>query len=123
MRYGCLNLAIVAIMALGFSGCSELGMCKKNSLFALDSPDGRYRVEVVSADCVGTSRARWVVMKTLDGAFHDSKSVAIYDDSDPDLDLKITVKWVGNDHMIIHTHGAKVWSFQPNWHDVKIMEK
>ncbi len=118
-----LGLWPVSLMALAMSGCSELGMCSKESLFAIDSPDGRYRVEVVSADCVGTSRARWVVMKKLSGALHDSKSVAIFDDSNPDVDLKISVKWVGSDRMIIHTHGAKVWSFQPNWHDVKIMEK
>ena len=123
MRYNVLRLTVFATLVLALSGCSELGMCSKESLFAIDSPDGRYQVEVVSADCVGTSKARWVVMKKLAGAFHDSKSVAIFDDSDPDIDLEISVKWVGSDRMVIHTHGAKVWSFQPNWHDVKIMEK
>lgn len=117
------GLTVVLMAALSLAGCSELGMCSKEILSEVDSPDGRYSVELVSAKCVGTSKARWVVMKKLAGAFHDSKSVAIFDDSDPDIDLKISVKWVGNDSMIIHTHGAKVWSFQPNWHDVKIMEK
>ena len=123
MRYNVIRLTVLATAALILSGCSELGMCSKESLSSVDSPDGRYSVALVSADCVGTSKARWVVMKKLAGAFHDSKSVAIFDDSDPDAKLKISVKWEGNDKMIIHTHGAKVWSFQPNWHDVKIMEK
>ena len=123
MLYTAIGLTVVSLGALGLAGCSELGMCSKESLSTVDSPDGRYSVELVSADCVGTSKARWVVMKKLAGAFHDSKSVAIFDDSDPDVDLKISVRWVESDKVIIHTHGAKVWSFQPNWHDVKIMEK
>ena len=92
-------------------GCSELGMCKQESLSSRDSPSGRYSVEVVSADCVGTSKAKWVVVHQLEGGLKGSKTVAVFDDSDPDDEAQISVRWEDDTHLAIRTHGARPWSF------------
>ena len=113
--------AILPVLMLG--GCGEVGMCSKTSLDSHDSPTGRYSVEIVSADCVGTSKAKWVVLHKLDGAFRGSKAVAVFDDSDPDADVAVSARWLSDRMVVIHAHGAKVWSFQPNWHDVRVVDK
>jgi len=116
------HLCLISAVLLS-GGCSEVGLCNKDVLASDESPDGRYSVEVVSAKCFGTSRSREVVMHKLSGALHDSRPVAVFDDSDPDAEVRVNAVWSGSEQVIIHAHGARLWSFQPGWHDVRITEK
>ena len=118
-----LVLSGVALLALTLPACSELGMCKQDSVTSLDSPTGRYSAEVVSADCVGTSKAKWVVMHQLEGTFKGTKTVAVFDDSDPDNAADIRVGWEDDEHLDIRAHGAKPWSFSPFWHGITVVDR
>lgn len=112
-----------ALAALCMGGCSRVGLCTKDVLSSDESPDGRYSVEVVSSKCFGATKAREVVMHKLTGAWHDSRPVAIFDDSDEDMEVRVNAAWDGDTQVVVHGHGAKLWSFQPGWHDVRIIEK
>jgi len=118
----CFVLALTLALALPLGGCSHLGLCSKDVLSSDESPDGRYSLEIVSSKCMGTTKSREVVMRKLSG-WRDSRPVAVFDDSRPDVELRINAVWNGNDQVVIHAHGAKLWSFQPGWHDVRIIEK
>lgn len=118
------NLASIAI-SLAFSGLtlSGCGMCTDETLHESQSPGGMYSVSIVSSDCVGTSKTRQVVLHNLEGMFKDSKAVAIFDDSDPDNPVVISARWQLDQKLIIHGHGARVWSFEPYWHTVQVEER
>ena len=109
------------ILTLLLPGCSELGMCKEESLSSRDSPDGRYWAEIVSADCAATSPARWVVLHQAEGTFKGHKTVAVFDDSAGDAN--ISVRWEDETHLVIRARGAKPWSFSPNWHGVHVADR
>lgn len=108
---------VLAVASLTLAGC---GMCTEETLDEHTSPGGLYSVAVVSSDCVGTSKSQQVVLRKLAGAFRDKRAVAIFDDSDADNPADISVNWLKDEKLVIHGHGAKVWSFQPDWHTVHV---
>jgi len=110
------------IFAAAFlAGCSQVGLCTKTSTASLLSPSGRYQVELISADCVGAPKAKWVVLHNLDGWLKGQKIVAIF--GDDGADSSVDVKWIDDKHLAIRAQNAKAWSFQPNWHDVSIIDQ
>ena len=120
MRNFALTVILLAFGGLTLAGC---GMCTDETLGESLSPGGMYSVSIVSSDCVGTSRTMQVVLHNLDGMFKDSKAVAIFDDSDGDDPADVSAKWQLDDKLIIQGHGARVWSFEPNWHKVQVEER
>ncbi len=121
MRTRAVTAGLLLSGAFALGGCGAL--CRADTQEERGAPGGRYSVSVETVDCVGTSRAKRVVMHNLDGMFKDSAAVAIYDDSDPDDPTEVTVHWELDRKLIIHGHGARVWSFQPYWHGVQIEQR
>lgn len=119
-----LHTTLASLMLIGtfaLTGCGAL--CTVDTQEERGAPGGRYSVSVETADCAGQSRAKRVVMHNLGGLFKDSAAVAIYDDSDPDNPTEVSVHWELDRKLIIHGHGAHVWSFQPYWHSVHIEQR
>ncbi len=114
-----LFVLMITVAAAGLAGC---GLCTEETVSESGSPGGLYNAAIISSDCVGTSKSREVVLHNL-GGFKDSKAVAFFDDSDGDNPADVTIRWQMDSKLIIHGHGARVWSFQPNWHDVQVEER
>ena len=121
MGYRGLVFAGLALSAVMLSGCG--GVCDEDTLQTVSSPGGLYSVSVISADCPGASKTQSVVLRSLAGLIKGSKVVAVYDDSDDRHPARISVRWELDRKLIIHGHGAKIWSFQPNWHAIRVDER
>lgn len=117
------RLTIVALCGLCLTGCSRLGLCTEAAVDSIESPTGRYNAEIVSKDCAGSSAVVEVVLLKTDARFDGRTAVAVFDAANPDRPANIHVSWRGEEKIIISAHGAKVWSFQPNWHGVRVMER
>ncbi|MGN6364834.1 hypothetical protein [Asticcacaulis taihuensis] len=114
---------IIAVCGLILSGCNRLGLCTEDHVNMILSPSGRYQVEIVSKDCVGSSPVQEVFLRRARGVMKGRTAVAIFDASNPDKPVHLSVSWRDERHLMITARGAKVWAFQPNWHDVWIMER
>jgi hypothetical protein len=123
MCTGTSRFVIIAVCGLTLSGCNRLGLCTEDHVDMIMSQTDRYQVEIVSKDCVGTSPVQEVLLRRTQGLMSGRTAVAVFDASNPDKPVNLSVKWQDERHLIITAGGAKVWSFQPNWHDVRIMER
>ena len=123
MRTVTSRLVIIAVCGLILPGCNRLGLCTEDHIDTILSPAGRYRVEIVSKDCVGSSPVQEVFLRRVQGAMNGRTAVAVFDASNPDKPVHLSVSWQDEGHLMITARGAKVWSFQPNWRDVRIMER
>lgn len=119
----CRRTISLVILGLSLTGCTRLGVCTKDQLSSVNSPTGRYSVEIVAKDCVGLSAVREVVLRRNTGILKGGTSVAVFDDSNSDRPANISVGWRGDRRILIQAHGAKVWAFQPNWRDVRVTER
>jgi len=117
------RFALITICGLTLSGCNRLGLCTEEALDSVESPTGRYSAEIVSKDCAGSSAVVEVILLKTEARFSGKTAVAVFDDANPDRPADISVVWRGERRIVITAHGAKVWSFQPNWHEVRVMER
>jgi hypothetical protein len=123
MCTGTSRLLTIAICGLILSGCNRLGLCTEEHIDTIGSPTGHYQAEIVSKDCVGTSPVQEVFLRRTQGVMKGRTAVAVFDASSSQKTSNLAVKWHGEHRIVITAHGAKVWSFQPNWHDVRVMER
>ncbi len=123
MCIGTSRLLTIAICGLILSGCNRLGLCTEDHVDVVVSPTGRYQVEIVSKDCVGASPVQEVLLRRTQGMMKGRTAVAVFDASNADKPVHLSVRWRDERHLMITARGAKVWSFQPNWHDVRVMER
>ena len=123
MCTGMSKLVIIAVCGLTLPGCNRMGLCTEDHVEMIESPTGRYQAEVVSKDCVGASPVQEVLLRRTQGLMSGQTAVAVFDASNADKPVKLTIKWQDERHLVITARGARVWSFQPNWHDVRIMER
>lgn len=123
MRKATSRLIIIALWSLSLSGCNHLGLCSEEHIDTIASPTGHYEAEVVNKACVGASPVQEVFLRRAEGLMNGRTAVAIFDASNSEKPVDLTVKWRGEHRIVITAHGAKVWSFQPNWHDVRVMER
>ncbi|ESQ83341.1 hypothetical protein AEAC466_13915 [Asticcacaulis sp. AC466] len=122
VRTSCL-IILTAGLTLSLTGCNRLGLCHEEHLKTIASPTGRYTVDIVAKTCVGSSAVKEVVLRRNEGLMKGGRTVATFDDAHPDRPADISVGWRGDRRIVIAAHGAKIWSFQPNWRDVRIMER
>ena len=115
-------LAVMSMIGTGLAGCGEVGMCSKTSLGSVESPNGDYSVEMVTADCVAASKANWVILQKTSGWLRERKIVAIVDATGENA-AKLRARWMSDRVLYVRTRGAPVWSFQPYWRDVEIKAK
>lgn len=123
MCTGTSKLVIIAACGLILPGCNRMGLCTEDHIEVIESPTSRYQAEIVNKDCVGTSPVQEVLLRRTQGLMSGRTAVAVFDASNADKPVKLTVKWHDERHLVITARGARVWSFQPNWHDVRIMER
>jgi len=123
MRTGTFRLFIAVICGLILSGCNRLGLCTEADVDVIVSPSGRYQAEIVNRDCVGSSPVQEVLLRRTQGLLTGHTAVAIFDASNAGKPVRLTVRWQDDRHLVITARGARVWSFQPNWHDVRVMER
>ncbi len=118
-----LRLVAAVICGLILSGCTRVGLCTEDHVDTILSPTGRYQVDIVSKDCVGSSPVQEVFLRRVQGMMNSRTAVAIFDASNPDKPVRLSVRWRDERHLVISARGARIWSFQPNWRDVRIMER
>ncbi len=123
MCTGTSRLLTIVTCGLILSGCNRLGLCTEEHVDMIMSPTGRYQVEIVSKDCVGASPVQEVSLRRVQGLMNGRTAVAVFDASNADKPVHLSVRWRDERHLMITARGAKVWSFQPNWHDVRVMER
>ena len=97
-------------------------MCTKTSKGSVDSPDGSYSVEMVTAECVAASKANWIILEKTSGWLRERKIVAIVDATGANAD-GVRARWASDRLLYVRTRGASVWSFQPYWRNVEIEDK
>ena len=114
---------LIACSSLILSGCNRIGLCTEEHVDTIVSPAGRYQVDIISKDCVGASPVQEVFLRRVQGVMKGRTAVAIFDASNPDKPVHLSVRWRDERNLLITARGAKVWSFHPNWHDVRIMER
>ncbi|MGN6208104.1 hypothetical protein [Asticcacaulis sp.] len=114
---------LIAGSSLILSGCNHIGLCTEEQVDTIDSPTGHYQAEVINKDCVWGSPVQEVFLRRTEGLMNGRTAVAIFDSSNPHKPVDLAVKWRGEHRIVITAHGAKVWSFQPNWRDVRVMER
>ena len=117
------RLVIAVICGLTVSGCSRIGLCTEDQIDMVVSPSGRYQMEIIGKDCVGSSPVQEVFLRRAQGVMKGRTAVAIFDASNPDKPVRLSVRWRGESYLVINARGAKVWYFQPHWHDVRITER
>jgi hypothetical protein len=117
------RLLIFAGCGFGLTGCNHLGLCTEDHINSVNSPTGRYQVEIVSRKCVGSSAVQKVLMRRTKGLLNGATAVAVFDAADPEKLNDLSVRWRGERRIVITAHEAKVWYFQPNWHDVRVMKR
>jgi hypothetical protein len=115
-------LTAMGLVGVALSGCGEVGMCSKTSLGSVDSPNGEYSVEMVTAECVAASKANWIILQRTSGWLRERKIVAIVDATGANAD-KVKARWMSDRLLYVRTRGAPVFSFQPYWRDVEIEDK
>ncbi|MGZ3298231.1 MAG: hypothetical protein ACXU8U_00010 [Asticcacaulis sp.] len=115
-------MAYILITGTVLSGCGEIGLCSKTPLDSQDSPGGQYKVEIIAADCLATSKADWVVLSRTSGLLRQRKIIAVVEAGDDDT-RRVKARWVTDQLLYVRSRGASVWSFQPYWRDVQIEDK
>ena len=118
-----IRLVIISVCGLILSGCNRLGLCSEEHLDTIASPTGDYQAEIISKDCMAASPVQEVFLRRTQGMMNGRTAVAVFDASNPDKPVDLSVRWRGEHRIVITAHGAKVWSFQPNWRDVRVMEQ
>lgn len=117
------SLLIVAGAGFGLAGCNHLGLCSEDRLKEIRSPTGHYQAEIVQRKCIGSSAVQKVLMRRTQGFLTGATAVAVFDATDPAHLSDISVRWRGEHRIVITAHEAKIWYFQPNWHDVRVMKR
>lgn len=119
------RLVIIAVPLCGLilPGCNRLGLCTEAHVDTIASPAGRYQAEIVNKDCLGASPVQEVLLRRTQGMLKGGTAVAVFDASNPDRPVRLSVRWQDERHLTVTAHGARVWSFQPNWRDVRIRER
>lgn len=62
-------------------------------------------------------------MRRTQGFLNGATAVAVFDAGNPEKLPDLSVRWRGEHRIVITAHDAKVWYFQPNWHDVRVMKR
>jgi hypothetical protein len=114
---------IFAGCALGLSGCNHLGLCSEAHIDDIGSPTGRYQAEIVTRKCIGSSAVEKVLLRRTEGFLNGATAVAVFDAHDPEKIEDLSVRWRGERRIVITAHDAKIWYFQPNWRDVRVMKR
>jgi hypothetical protein len=123
MRSAIARLLIFIGCSSGLTGCNHLGLCSEDHIDSVRSPTGRYQVEIISRKCVGSSAVQKVLMRRTQGFLNGATAVAVFDAADPEKLKDLSVRWRGERRIVITAHEAKIWYFQPNWHDVRVMKR
>ncbi|MFT4075181.1 MAG: hypothetical protein QM647_06575 [Asticcacaulis sp.] len=117
------RFTLIAGLAAGLCGCNHLGLCSEDHLKEVKSPTGHYQAEIVQRKCIGSAAVQKVLMRRTQGFLNGATAVAVFDAAEPERLSDLSVRWRGEHRIVITANDAKVWYFQPNWRDVRVMKR